>query len=59
MGPASIDLAIFMMDTPVVWSPFKIAVSMGVDPRYLGRREGWMLRMPTGSKRLMMSSGII
>ncbi len=32
-------------------SPFKMADSMGEAPRYLGRREGWRFKMPSGSKR--------
>lgn len=43
-------LSSFMMEMPVVVSSFRMAVSIGVDPRYLGRSEGWRLRMPMGSK---------
>lgn len=51
MGPASIAELSFMIETEKSVSPFRRADSMGEGPRYLGRREGWRLRMPMGSKR--------
>ncbi len=36
------------MDTPVSTSPFRRAVSIGVVPRYFGRSEGWIFKMPAG-----------
>ena len=38
----------YMMDTPVVFSPFKIAQLMGAAPRYLGSRDEWTLMDPRG-----------
>lgn len=48
-----------MIETEKSVSPFKIADSIGEAPRYLGRREGWMFKIPSGSKRSKTSSLII
>ena len=40
MGPASMALTSFMMLMPKVVSPLKMAVSIGLGPRYFGKREG-------------------
>ena len=54
--PAS--CAIYMMDTPVSVSPFRIAQLMGAAPRYLGKSDAWTLMEPyLGVSR--MSSGRI
>ena len=47
------------MVTPEVASPLMIADWTGVGPRYLGRREGWMLRMPLGNMFRMLAGNII
>ena len=44
-----------MMETEKALSPFRMADSIGEAPRYAGRSEGWILRMPMGSKRLRTS----
>ena len=43
-------LTSFMMETENSESPAKMADSMGEAPRYFGKRDGWMFRMPSGSK---------
>lgn len=43
------------METENSWSPSKMAVSIGEGPRYFGKREGWILRMPSGSQSLRKS----
>ena len=55
-SPASSSFAIYMMETPVVSSPFRMAQLMGAAPRYLGSRDEWTLIEPyLGASR--MSSG--
>ena len=39
-----------MTETENLLSPFKMADSIGEAPRYFGKREGWMFRIPSGSK---------
>ena len=41
----------FITETLKEVSPFRIADSIGEGPRYVGKREGWMFKMPSGSKR--------
>lgn len=40
-----------MIETEKSVSPFRMADSIGEAPRYCGRREGWMLRIPSGSNK--------
>ena len=48
-----------MIETEKFESPRRIAVSIGEGPRRSGRREGWILRIPSGSKRSRTSFLII
>jgi hypothetical protein len=45
-SPASSSFAIYMIETPVSASPFRIAQLMGAAPRYLGSRDEWTLMEP-------------
>jgi len=38
-SPASSAATIYMIETPVTHSPFRIAQLMGAAPRYFGRSE--------------------
>lgn len=51
--------ASFMIETEKVLSLFKIADSIGEAPLYLGRSEGCMLRIPSGSNKFKISSFIM
>ena len=59
MGPASMAFTSFIIETEKSLSSFRIADSIGEAPRYFGRREGWILRIPSGSKRSKTSSLIM
>ncbi len=48
-----------MMETEKDVSPARMADSIGEAPRYLGSRDGWMLRMPIGSNKSRMSDLIM
>ena len=58
MLPASMSWARRMTETPVSLSLLRSALSIGVVPRYFGRSEGWMFRIPRG-KAAMVSSLMI
>lgn len=49
----------FIMETPKSVLPFTMAVSIGEGPRYLGRLEGWIFKIPSGSKRSKTSDLIM
>ena len=58
MGPASIAFASFITDTEKSLSPAKMALSIGEAPRYRGKREGWIFKIPAGSNAFKADSGI-
>ena len=48
IGPVSRPASILMTVTPATRSPARIVAGIGVAPRWRGRRDGWMFRIPCG-----------
>ena len=48
ISPVSSPWAIYIMVTPVSFSPLRMAQLMGAAPRYLGSREEWTFTHPSG-----------